>query len=197
VLVGVREFDHAWWEWKDVPQMSTDSKAAVGSVPEHLADPSWIDEGVHQYTEVLETSDPKAIAVVLALWRAHNAQFVANSRAIDALDLPLSVTGTRLSVLRSLYFAPEHSMTLSNLSKAANVSPTMVTNLVDSLARVGLVRRGGSPDDRRVSIAHLTEEGEVTFLRVLPVLSQRMTDACAEFTDEEKDVLLKLLQRLF
>jgi DNA-binding MarR family transcriptional regulator len=59
------------------------------------------------------------------------------------------------------------------------------------------VRRAGSPDDRRVSIAHLTPEGEATFLQVLPVLSQRMTDACATFTDEEKALLLKLLQRLF
>jgi DNA-binding MarR family transcriptional regulator len=73
----------------------------------------------------------------------------------------------------------------------------MVTNLIDGLARAGLVRRAGNPDDRRVSIAHLTSEGEATFLQVLPVLSQRMTDACATFTDEEKDTLLKLLQRLF
>jgi DNA-binding MarR family transcriptional regulator len=48
-----------------------------------------------------------------------------------------------------------------------------------------------------VSIAHLTEQGEATFLRVLPVLSQRMTDACADFTEEEKDTLLRLLERLF
>jgi DNA-binding MarR family transcriptional regulator len=48
-----------------------------------------------------------------------------------------------------------------------------------------------------VSIAHLTPEGEETFLKVLPVLSQRMTDAFAGFTEDEKDILLRLLQRLF
>jgi DNA-binding MarR family transcriptional regulator len=177
--------------------MASETRNTVRSVAEDLASPDWVEEGVRQYTEVLETSDPKAIAVQLALWQANHAQFVANSRAIDALDLPISVTGSRLAVLRALYFAPEKNLALSAISKAANISPTMVTNLIDGLARGGLVRRAGSPDDRRVSIAHLTEEGETTFLKVLPVLSQRMTDACAEFTDDEKDTLLRLLQRLF
>jgi MarR family 2-MHQ and catechol resistance regulon transcriptional repressor len=73
----------------------------------------------------------------------------------------------------------------------------MVTNLVDGLERGGLVQRVGSPDDRRVSIARLTEKGEETFNTVLPIMSERMTEACAGFTDEEKDLLLQLLQRLF
>lgn len=177
--------------------MTSETRNTLRTAVEDVASPDWVDEGVRQYTEILETSDPKAIAVLLALWQANHTQFVANSRAIDALNLPTSVTGSRLAVLRTLYFAPGKSMALSAISRAANISPTMVTNLVDGLARAGYVRRAGSPDDRRVSIAHLTPEGEETFLKVLPVLSQRMTDACAGFTDEEKDTLLQLLQRLY
>ena len=157
----------------------------------------WVMEGVRQYTDLLDSADPKAIAVQLALWRANHAQYLANSRAIDALDLDVNVSGSRLAVLRTLYCTESKSMALSGISKAAGISPTMVTNLVDGLARVGYVRRAGSPDDRRVSIAHLTPEGEATFLQVLPVLSQRMSDACADFTEEEKETLLQLLQRLF
>ena len=180
--------------------MASETKTVTSDEPNLNPDLGPIDsvaEGVRQYTEILETSDPKAIAVQLALWQANHTQFIGNSRAIDALGLPISVTGSRLAVLRTLYFAPEKNMALNAISKAALISPTMVTNLVDGLARGGLVRRTGSPDDRRVSIAHLTEEGEATFLKVLPVLSQRMTDACAGFTGEEKDTLLRLLQRLF
>lgn len=177
--------------------MTSETRNTVRGNQEDLAPTEWVEEGVRQYTEILDTSDPKAIAVQLALWQANHAQFVANSRAIDALNLPTSVTGSRLAVLRTLYFAPDKAMALSGISKAANISPTMVTNLVDALARAGYVRRAGSPDDRRVSIAHLTPQGEEAFLHVLPVLSQRMTDACAGFTDEEKDLLLQLLQRLF
>ena len=178
-------------------KMASETRNSLRTALEDVAATDWVEEGVRQYRDILDTSDPKAIAVQLALWQANHAQFVANSRAIDALNLPTSVTGSRLAVLRTLYFAPDKRMALSGISKAANISPTMVTNLVDGLARAGYVKRAGSPDDRRVSIAHLTPEGEETFLKVLPVLSQRMTDACAEFTDEEKDTLLRLLQRLF
>jgi DNA-binding MarR family transcriptional regulator len=157
----------------------------------------WVMEGVRQYTELLDSADPKAIAVQLALWQANHAQFLANSRAIDALNLGTNVSGSRLAVLRTLYCTPEKSMALSVISKATGISPTMVTNLVDGLERGGLVQRVGSPDDRRVSIARLTEKGEETFNTVLPIMSERMTEACAGFTDEEKDLLLQLLQRLF
>jgi DNA-binding MarR family transcriptional regulator len=138
-----------------------------------------------------------AIAVQLALWKTNHAQFLANSRAIDALGLPVSITGSRLAVLRALYCAPGKNLALSAISKQAGISPTMVTNLVDGLTKGGLVRRAGSPNDRRVSIAYLTEEGEKTFHRVLPVMSHRMESACAGFTEEEKQQLLGLLQRLY
>lgn len=177
--------------------MSSETRNSLRTSLEDLASFDWVEEGVRQYTDILDTTDPKAIAIQLALWQANHAQFLANSRAIDALNLPTSVTGSRLAVLRTLYFAPDKCMALSGIARAANISPTMVTNLVDALARAGYVRRAGSPDDRRVSIAHLTPEGEATFLQVLPVLSQRMTEACASFTEEEKDTLLRLLQRLF
>ncbi len=177
--------------------MASETTKSLRPPVEDVIPADWVEEGVRQYTDLLHASDAKAIAVQLALWRANHAQMVANSRAIDALNLPTNVTGTRLAVLRTLYFAPDKCLALSGISRAANISPTMVTNLVDGLARAGYVRRAGSPDDRRVSIAHLTPEGETTFLRVLPVMSQRMTDACASFTDEEKDTLLHLLQRLF
>lgn len=157
----------------------------------------WVLEGVRQYTELLESADPSAIAVQLALWRANHTQYLANSRAIDSLDLDVNVSGSRLAVLRALYCEPTKSMALSAISKAAFISPTMVTNLVDGLERGELVKRVGSPDDRRVSIACLTKKGEKTFERILPVMSQRMTEACAGFTEEEKQTLLDLLSRLY
>lgn len=157
----------------------------------------WVADGARQYSELLESADPLAIAVQLALWQANHAQFLANSRAIDALGLPVSITGSRLAVMRTLYCAPGKQLALSAISKQAGISPTMVTNLIDGLARGGLVRRVGSTTDRRVSIAILTREGEETFDQVLPVMSDRMTDACAGFSEAEKQQLLSLLQRLF
>jgi DNA-binding MarR family transcriptional regulator len=155
-----------------------------------------VAEGVRQYTELLESADPLAIAVQLLLWQANHAQFIANSRAIDALNLPVSITGSRLGIMRTLYCAPGKRMALGELSRAAGVSPTMVTNLINGLVKGGMVRRIGSSSDRRVSVAELTEAGEETFHKVLPVMSRRMTEACASFTQAEKEQLLSLLRRL-
>ncbi|HLF77290.1 MAG TPA: MarR family transcriptional regulator, partial [Dehalococcoidia bacterium] len=77
------------------------------------------------------------------------------------------------------------------------MSPAMVTHLVEGLSRGGLIRRVGSPDDRRVKIAQLTPEGEEAFHKVLPVISKRMTEACEGFSQEEKETMLRLLKRLF
>ncbi|HEX5371082.1 MAG TPA: MarR family transcriptional regulator, partial [Dehalococcoidia bacterium] len=60
----------------------------------------------------------------------------------------------------------------------------------------GLVERMQSELDRRVNLARLTEKGAETFHTVLPVMSQRMTDACASFSDDDKDRILRLLQLL-
>jgi DNA-binding MarR family transcriptional regulator len=155
-----------------------------------------VTEGARQYADLLDSADPLAIEIILGLWQASHTQMVANGRAIDALNLSVSVSGARLTVLRTLFFAPEKAMSLSEISRTTGISPTMVTNLVDGLAKGGLVRRAGSLVDRRVSIAHLTRDGEKTFHKVLPVMSARMTQACDQFTKEEKQLLLGLLQRL-
>ncbi len=159
--------------------------------------PDAVSQGVLQYTYLLDSADPKAIAVYLALWKASHAQALANARAIDTLNLPVNVSGTRLTVLRTLFFADDKRMPLNEISKATGITPAMVTHLVDGLAKGGLVSRQGSREDRRVRIAQLTPEGEEAFHRVLPVISDRMTDACVGFTEEEKETLITLLQRLY
>jgi DNA-binding MarR family transcriptional regulator len=151
--------------------------------------------GARQYADLLDSADSTSIAIMLTLWQAQHLQTVANLRAFDALNLPTTLNSSRLTILRTLYFAEQKCMSMGAISKATGVSPTMVTNLVDGLARGGLVRRIGNPDDRRVSLVHITEEGEDAFRRILPVMSQRMQDACKKFTDEEKVQLLALLQK--
>ncbi|HLF76123.1 MAG TPA: MarR family transcriptional regulator, partial [Dehalococcoidia bacterium] len=126
----------------------------------------YVLEGARQYTQLLDSADPDSIAIILALWNASHVQMLANSRAIDALNLPVSVSGARLTVLRTLYFAPDKELALNEISKATGMSPAMVTHLVEGLSRGGLIRRVGSPDDRRVKIAQLTPEGEEAFHKV-------------------------------
>ena len=153
-------------------------------------------EGVNQYITLLDPANSLSIAIILTLWEANHVQMLANHRAFDKIGLPVSVTGTRLTILRTLYFAPGKKMALSAISKATNTNLTIVSNLVEALQKGGLVRRVGSPQDRRVSLAELTPEGEEAFGEILPVMSARMAEACSGFTEEEKVQFLGYLQRL-
>ena len=155
-----------------------------------------IVEGARQYADLLDSADHTSIAIILTLWEANHVQMLANHRAIDSIGFPVSLSGTRLTILRTLYFAPERKMALSAIAKTTGTNLTVVSNLVDALKRGGLVERVGSKLDRRVSIAHLTPEGEVAFLKILPVLGTRMTEACGRYTEEEKQQFLCFLQRL-
>lgn len=162
-----------------------------------LGQDDYISQAARQYTQLLDSADPKAIAIYHALWKASNNQKLANSRAIDALNLPVSISGARLTVVRTLYFAPGRQLALKELSRVTDLSPAMITHLIEGLSRAGLVRIAGSPEDRRVKLAELTPAGADAFHTVLPVIGRRMTQACADFSEEEKDQLLRLLQRLF
>jgi len=153
-------------------------------------------EGVKQYETMLESADSTSIAIILTLWQANHVQMLANHRSFETLGLPVSVSGTRLTILRTLYFAPDRKMALSAIAKTTGTNLTVVSNLIDALKKGGLVQRLGSPQDRRVSIAHLTPEGEEAFRRILPVMGARMAEACDQFTEDEKLQFLGFLQRL-
>lgn len=153
-------------------------------------------EGARQYSELLHSADHLSIAIILTLWEANHVQMLANHRAFDSIGLPVSLSGARLTILRTLYFAPDKRLALSAIAKKTNSNVTVVSNLVDALKRGGLVQRFGSPQDRRVSFAQLTPEGEDAFRRILPVMSERMAEACRDFTDAEKQQFLSFLQRL-
>ena len=156
----------------------------------------WITEGARQYAEILGPVDSTPIAIILTLWEATHAQMLANTRAIDSIEVPVRVSGTRLTILRTLYFAPEREMALSAIARTTGANLSVVINLVEALRQGGLVERVGSKQDRRVSMARLTPAGEEAFLEVLPVLSARMIEACSQYTEDEMKQLLSLLQRL-
>jgi DNA-binding MarR family transcriptional regulator len=155
-----------------------------------------VREGVEQYKALLDTADPLAIGIILSIWEISGAQKLAHDKAFATLDLPVNVGGNRLAVLRTLYFAPERRLSVAALSRETGLTVSWVTSLVEALGTGGLVRRIGSPEDRRVSIACLTEEGEAAFRSILPLMGDAMAQTCGDLNEDEKQQLLALLQRL-
>lgn len=73
----------------------------------------------------------------------------------DEHDLPLAAYDVLLRLAR----VPGRSLRMTDLAQRVMLSPSGVTRLVDRLVAKGFVQRRPDPDDARVALARLTEEG--------------------------------------
>jgi DNA-binding MarR family transcriptional regulator len=174
--------------------------AADNAVHEALDAQKTAEEAIHEtalrYRQELGWADPETIEVDLAFIRASRMHRVATGRVMDQMDLDVSMTGARFTLLLTLYFARDNLMAQNEISRELSVSRTNITNLIDGLERDGLVTRVPNPADRRVSYAQLTKAGEDMCMHVLPELTRTMTDELAGFTAEEKAQFKDFLYRL-
>ena len=90
---------------------------------------------------------------------------------------------------------PGEAMTQRELTERLGIQPGSASELVGKLERAGLIRRQPSQTDRRTADVCLTEEGAARREEI----SRREQDAgrlFAALTDQERDTLLSLLEKL-
>ena len=92
------------------------------------------------------------VSPVGALIKAHHA---ISSRLDDLLE-PHGLSVAKLGVLRQLSRGP---LALGALAQRQSCVRSNITQLVDRMEAEGLVRRVADPDDRRVTLAEITEAG--------------------------------------
>jgi DNA-binding MarR family transcriptional regulator len=148
-----------------------------------------------RYKRELPWADEDAIMVTLGVIRARRIMTAAVPRHIDSLGLGVSLSGARVTLLLTLYFAHDRRLAQNRISREMEVSRTNITNLIDGLVKDDLVTRVTSPVDRRVSYAQLTPAGEALCARLLPAMTQLMMDVCGNLSDAEKRMLSELLFR--
>ena len=148
-----------------------------------------------RYKRELPWADEEAILVTLGIIRARRVMVAATPRYLESLNLGVSLSGARVTLLLTLYFAHDRRLAQNRISREMEVSRTNITNLIDGLVKDDLVTRVTSPVDRRVSYAQLTPHGEELCARLLPSMAQMMMDVCSNFSDEEKRTLHELLFR--
>ncbi len=76
----------------------------------------------------------------------------------EALD-PHGLTSSRHEALAVIYFSRHGEIPLGRLGARLLVHPTSVTSTVDTLERLGHVRRVAHPTDRRATLARITPKG--------------------------------------
>jgi DNA-binding MarR family transcriptional regulator len=177
--------------------VNSDSMSDSNEIEEaQAAAESVLHSTAGRYQDELPWVDPNAIEATLALLRANRMHRTAAGRQIEAMDLPVSMTGARFTLLLILYFARSSLLAQNEISRELSVSRTNITNLIDGLERDGLVARVPNPADRRVSYAQLTPAGEKLCVQLLPEMARLMEDALRDFSADEKTLFKQFLYRM-
>ncbi|HEX5370529.1 MAG TPA: MarR family transcriptional regulator [Dehalococcoidia bacterium] len=109
---------------------------------------------------------------------------------------PSSLSLGRYNVLRLLYGAAGQRLLMSEIGDGLEISPTVVTRLVDSLVADGLVRRADHPDDKRKTWAEITSAGIELFEAEMPLMTKEIEKLWQGMEPAEKRVLIHLLAKL-
>jgi MarR family transcriptional regulator, 2-MHQ and catechol-resistance regulon repressor len=116
--------------------------------------------------------------------------------AVARRNNPTSLSLGRFNVLRLLYASEAHRLLMSEIGDGLEVSPTVVTRLVDSLVAEGLVRRVEHPGDKRKTWAEITPQGLELFEAEMPMMLREVEKLWVGMDEEETRLLIHLLARL-
>jgi DNA-binding MarR family transcriptional regulator len=93
------------------------------------------------------------------------------SRVEDVLK-PYGLTFAAYEALRLLAFTRRGSLPMGKMGERLMVHPASVTNAIRKLESRGLVDRRLSPDDRRIVLATITDEGRAIVAEATDALNQ-------------------------
>jgi DNA-binding MarR family transcriptional regulator len=123
-----------------------------------------------------------------------NAARELQSRLETSLD-ELDLSPGKAGVLKTLARAGK-PVPLSELAECNKCVRSNVTQLVDRLEADGLVRRTDDPDDRRVTLASLTDKGRKTYILAQRVVDQHEQEILGVLSPKEAAALTRVLREL-
>jgi DNA-binding MarR family transcriptional regulator len=115
-------------------------------------------------------------------------------RSIDARMLPLELTAMQWEPLFLLWLG--RADTVAALARECHMDCGAMTRMLDRLELKELVRRQRSESDRRVVHLALTDKGIEAATAIPPVLREELARHLQDFSSQETDVLISMLQRM-
>ena len=135
--------------------------------------------------------DPSAMAAVTSIMRAQQILIAE----LDSLLRSYGLTFARYEALVLLSFSRAGTLPMRLIGERLMVHPTSVTNTINRLERAGLVVRRPNPDDRRGTLAEITDAGR----RVVGEATDTLMAAefgLAGYDQEQRDAVFRLLEEL-
>jgi DNA-binding MarR family transcriptional regulator len=152
-------------------------------------------------------SDP--IAEAARQWRAHGWTEAAAGMAavtsvvraqqlmmahVDEVLRPFDLTFARYELLTLLSFSRAGRLPLSRIGNLLQVHPASVTNAVDRCQARGWVRRVPHANDRRTTLAELTEPGRALVAKASAEVNARVFEQLG-LSDDDLRALFAVLAR--
>ncbi len=149
-----------------------------------------IDEAARQWRAHGWAAAADGMAAVTSVVRAQQLMMAQ----VDAVLRPLDLTFARYELLTLLSFSRAGRLPLSRIGSRLQVHPASVTNAVDRCEARGWVRRVPHPDDRRTTLAELTEPGRALAARAGAEINRGVFEQLG-LTGDELRVLVGVLAR--
>lgn len=111
-----------------------------------------------------------------------------------ALEAACGIGGTQVWMLATIADRPD--ITVSQLSQALSIHVSTASNLLDKLARAGLVERLRIEEDRRVVRLRVTDKGQAMVARAPRPLTGLIVDALEKLPEDSLVRLDEELARL-
>jgi DNA-binding MarR family transcriptional regulator len=125
-----------------------------------------------------------------------DAILFAARRIRTSADATLRESGLSLSSYKLMRALEESDQSMREVSEILQVSPRTVTDMIDSLEARGLVERRPHPADRRVTLLHLTEDGQRHLQTAKALADQSHGGAFSGLSDQDQRTLRRLLDRV-
>ena len=99
------------------------------------------------------------------------------------------------NILTALYES-DGQLTMSQIAKKIGKDKSTVTPLIDKLLKIGYIEKIKNEEDKRVTYIILTEKGKKLEPKFDSITEAVHETAYKNFTQEEKEIFLKLLKKL-
>jgi DNA-binding MarR family transcriptional regulator len=122
------------------------------------------------------------------LYAAHRVRYAADARLRECgLSLP------SYKLMRAL---ENSDRSMREVGDVLRVSPRTVTDMIDGLEGRGLVARGPHPADRRVTLLHLTPDGQALLATAVGLAEQAHRDAISGLSPDDQQTLRRLADQV-
>jgi DNA-binding MarR family transcriptional regulator len=150
-----------------------------------------IAEARRQWQQHWGDSALSSMAAVTSIMRAQQILIARMNDVLKEWDL----TFPRYEALMILFYSRRGALPLGKMGERLQVHRTSITNTVDGLEKFGYVVRGQHEQDRRTTLASITDRGR----EVAQAATERLNAdqfATAPLSDDELEELIEILRRL-